>query len=76
LYAAYSRLILRAELELQLAGLLLKDPKTPDVKLILCDIVEPKAPKGSKAICLKSDLCDPAEVKKLFATEFGPPDTV
>ncbi|CAD6574358.1 MAG: hypothetical protein CYPHOPRED_005402, partial [Cyphobasidiales sp. Tagirdzhanova-0007] len=62
-----------------LASLLLQDPKTPNAKLVLCDIVEPKAPAGSNpedVICLKADLCDPAEVKKLYSTRLGIPDTV
>lgn len=61
----------------QLAGELLSDPKTPDVHLILADIVEPKAPKGAKnVICRKADLCDRKEVESLYTTEFGVPDTV
>jgi nucleoside-diphosphate-sugar epimerase len=59
-----------------LAGELMKDAKTPNLRLILCDIVEPKAPAGAEAVCLKADLCDPAEVQKLFTTEFGVPDTI
>jgi hypothetical protein len=61
----------------QLAGALLEDPKTPDVQLILCDIVEPKAPKGAKhVITKKADLCDPKEIDALFKTDFGIPDTI
>lgn len=60
-----------------LAGELLKDERTPDVHLILVDIVEPKAPKGAKnVICRKADLCDPKEVTALYETEFGVPDTI
>jgi hypothetical protein len=51
--------------------------RTPDVHLILADIVEPKAPKGAKhVITRKADLCDPKEIDALFNTEFGTPDTV
>ncbi len=61
----------------QLAQLLLEDPKTPDVHLILCDIVEPKHPKGAKhVIASKADLTDPKAVETLFKTDFGVPDTV
>jgi hypothetical protein len=60
----------------QLSGQLMKDARTPNVKFILADIVEPKAPKGSKAICRKADLCDAEEVKQLFTTEYGIPDTI
>ncbi|EIW66295.1 hypothetical protein TREMEDRAFT_65566 [Tremella mesenterica DSM 1558] len=60
-----------------LAEALLKDPKTPDVHLILCDIVEPRAPKDAKhVITRKADLTDPKEIDALFTTEFGPPDTI
>jgi hypothetical protein len=62
---------------LQLAGELLSDPLTPNVRLILCDIVEPKAPKGAKhVVTRKADLCDPKEIDALFNTEFGVPDTI
>jgi hypothetical protein len=55
----------------------LSDPKTPDVKLILADIVEPKAPQGAKhVITRKADLCDLKEIDALYNTEFGVPDTV
>ncbi|OCF33671.1 nucleoside-diphosphate-sugar epimerase [Kwoniella heveanensis CBS 569] len=60
-----------------LANELLSDPKTPNVHLILADIVEPKAPKGAQhALTFKADLTDRAEIDKLFNTEFGTPDTV
>ncbi|EJT53304.1 hypothetical protein A1Q1_05267 [Trichosporon asahii var. asahii CBS 2479] len=62
-----------------LASQLLSDPKTPNLKLILADIVEPKvpakAPSGSVKT-LKADLCDPAAIDSLFTTEYGTPDTV
>ncbi|KAK4688493.1 hypothetical protein P7C73_g1638, partial [Tremellales sp. Uapishka_1] len=60
-----------------LAETLLSDPKTPDVQLILCDIVEPRAPKGAKhCVTRKADLCDPKEIDALFNTELGLPDTI
>ncbi|AAW41370.1 hypothetical protein CNBA7920 [Cryptococcus deneoformans B-3501A] len=60
-----------------LAGELLSDPRTPNVHLILADIVEPKAPKGAQhAITRKADLTSEKEIEALFNTEFGVPDTV
>ncbi|KAI0351449.1 NAD(P)-binding protein [Trametes cingulata] len=59
-----------------LARALLSDAQTPDVRLILVDIVEPQRPKGANAITIKADLTDPAQVDALFKTEFGVPDTV
>ena len=59
-----------------LAHELMSDPKTPNLHLILADIVEPKAPQGAKAITFKADLCERGAVEKLFDTEFGCPDTV
>ena len=49
---------------------------TPDVHLILVDIVEPKAPAGSKSVVIKADLSDKPQVDALFKTEFGVPDTI
>jgi len=61
----------------QLSGKLLQDPETPDIHLILCDIVQPKHPEGAKnVITSKADLTDPMSVEMLFKTEFGVPDTV
>ncbi|GLB42920.1 putative rmlD substrate binding domain containing protein [Lyophyllum shimeji] len=59
-----------------LAHALRDDPKTPDVQLILADIVEPKAPDGNKAVTIKADLTDKAQVEALFDTPLGIPDTV
>ena len=59
-----------------LAHELLKDERTPDVHFILADIVEPKAPAGSKAITIRADLCEREAVENLFKTEYGVPDTV
>ncbi|KAF9483710.1 NAD(P)-binding protein [Pholiota conissans] len=59
-----------------LAKAIHKDPLTPDVKLILVDIVEPKAPDGSNAVVLKLDLTESVQVNQVFNTKFGIPDTV
>ncbi|ESK95419.1 nucleoside-diphosphate-sugar [Moniliophthora roreri MCA 2997] len=55
---------------------LVNDSKTPNVHLILADVVEPKAPEGVKSVIFKADLTDPAEIDKLFNTELGTPDTI
>ncbi|KAF5319514.1 hypothetical protein D9619_008716 [Psilocybe cf. subviscida] len=52
------------------------DSLRPGVKLILADVVEPKAPAGSTATVLKADLTDTAQVESLFATSYGIPDVV
>nr|ODN90019.1 nucleoside-diphosphate-sugar epimerase [Cryptococcus depauperatus CBS 7841] len=60
-----------------LASELLKDKNTPNVHLILADIVEPKTPKDAQhAITRKADLTSKAEIDALFNTEFGVPDTI
>ncbi|KAK7036708.1 hypothetical protein VNI00_011373 [Paramarasmius palmivorus] len=59
-----------------LSGALIEDPKTPNPHFILADIVEPKTPQGAKAVTFKADLTDPAQIDKLFNTEFGIPDTI
>jgi nucleoside-diphosphate-sugar epimerase len=59
-----------------LAHELLQDERTPNLHLILADIVEPKAPQGSKAVTIKADLCEREPVESLFKTEFGVPDTI
>ncbi|KAI8971139.1 hypothetical protein BD414DRAFT_525466 [Trametes punicea] len=59
-----------------LAHALIDDAQTPDVKLILVDIVQPKTPQDANAIALQADLTDPAQVDRLFETQFGVPDTV
>ncbi|KAI0330180.1 NAD(P)-binding protein [Cubamyces sp. BRFM 1775] len=59
-----------------LARALLSDAMTPNVKLVLVDVVEPKAPAGASAITIKADLSDPTQAEGLFKTEFGVPDTV
>ncbi|KAF9267219.1 NAD(P)-binding protein [Marasmius fiardii PR-910] len=55
---------------------LIQDSNTPNIHLILADIVEPKAPTTVKAVTFKADLTEPAEIDKLFQTEFGVPDTI
>ncbi|RDB21930.1 hypothetical protein Hypma_010918 [Hypsizygus marmoreus] len=59
-----------------LAHALKEDPKTPNLQLILADIVEPKAPDGVKSITFKADLTDSGQVDALFTTSYGIPDTV
>ncbi|KAF9467685.1 NAD-P-binding protein [Collybia nuda] len=59
-----------------LAHALRDDPGTPNVQLILADIIEPKAPEGVKAVTIKADLTDKAQINSLFATSLGIPDTV
>ncbi|KAF8151780.1 hypothetical protein B0H34DRAFT_862147 [Crassisporium funariophilum] len=59
-----------------LAHALVADPRTPDVQLILADIVEPKGPAGSNAVTIKADLTDKSSIETLFTTKFGKPDTV
>ncbi|KAJ7262728.1 hypothetical protein B0H12DRAFT_1104197 [Mycena haematopus] len=59
-----------------LSEALVVDPKTPSVRLILADIVEPKSPKSTKAITLKVDLTARESINDLFNTEFGVPDTI
>lgn len=60
----------------QLSHALRDDPKAPNVQLILADIVEPKAPQGVKAVTVKVDLTDSAQIDALFTTTFGVPDTI
>jgi len=52
------------------------DPQTPNVQLILVDIVEPKAPEGIMAVTIKADLTDKTQIEALFDTPFGIPDTI
>ncbi|OSD02471.1 NAD-P-binding protein [Trametes coccinea BRFM310] len=59
-----------------LARTLASDPQTADVKLILVDVIEPKAPSNAEALAIKADLTDPAQADALFSTGFGVPDTV
>lgn len=59
-----------------LAEALIEDTRTPELHLILVDIVEPKAPEGAKAICIKADLTEKQAVESLFKTSYGVPDTV
>lgn len=59
-----------------LAQELQADPRTPNLYLILADIVEPKAPAGTKAVTIKADLTEKEPIEQLFKTEFGIPDTI
>ncbi|KZT19100.1 NAD(P)-binding protein [Neolentinus lepideus HHB14362 ss-1] len=59
-----------------LAETLLKDPQTIDARLVLVDIVAPKAPQGANAIAVKADLTDPSQADGLFQTSYGVPDIV
>ncbi|RPD56165.1 NAD(P)-binding protein [Lentinus tigrinus ALCF2SS1-7] len=59
-----------------LARALQTDPQTPNVRLILVDVIEPKAPSGSNAVTIKANLTNPEEVDAIFQTEYGVPDTV
>ncbi|KAJ6602391.1 hypothetical protein DFH09DRAFT_1124773 [Mycena vulgaris] len=59
-----------------LAEALIADPKTPNIRLILADIVEPKAPKFSTAVTIKADLTAKEPIDSLFKSEFGVPDTI
>ena len=60
----------------QLAEALVIDPNSPDLHLILADVVEPKAPAGAHVITLKTDLTHSANVESLFETAYGIPDVV
>lgn len=60
----------------KLARVLTIDNSTPNVQLILADIVEPKAPERSQAVTIKADLTDKAQVDGLFSTKYGIPDTI
>ncbi|KAJ7912575.1 hypothetical protein B0H13DRAFT_2271569 [Mycena leptocephala] len=59
-----------------LAEALVADPKTPQIRLILADIFEPKSPESSKAVTIKADLTAKEAVDSLFKTEFGVLDTI
>lgn len=62
----------------QVAKALLKDPQTPNIRLILADISEPKNPDSNAAHIetIKADLTKAEEVDALFNTPFGVPDTI
>lgn len=46
------------------------------VRLLLTDVVEPSVPPGAHTIALKADLTDVDEVRRLFGTKLGVPDTI
>ncbi|KAF9059955.1 hypothetical protein BDP27DRAFT_1302147 [Rhodocollybia butyracea] len=62
------------------AQALLEDPQTPNIRLIITDVVEPRNPtKASDTadiLTVKADLTKPGETDSLFHTRFGIPDTV
>ncbi|KAF4622372.1 hypothetical protein D9613_009289 [Agrocybe pediades] len=59
-----------------IAEALHSDPTAPNTRLILADVVKPKAPAGSNALVIQADLTDRAQVNALFTTSFGIPNTV
>ncbi|KAJ7086465.1 hypothetical protein B0H15DRAFT_844840 [Mycena belliarum] len=59
-----------------LSAALIADPNTSNVRLILVDIVEPKAPTSAQAVTIEADLTVKESVDALFKTEFGVPDTI
>ncbi|KXN91322.1 hypothetical protein AN958_01297, partial [Leucoagaricus sp. SymC.cos] len=54
---------------------LIKDELTPDVHLILVDIIQPTY-DAPNVVTLKADLTDVGQIESLFASTFGVPDTV
>ncbi|KAJ4470904.1 hypothetical protein J3R30DRAFT_3300245 [Lentinula aciculospora] len=64
------------------ARALLEDTLTPNIRLILTDVIQPKNPAAGGAtdpehvLTIKADLTDPKEIDALFNTPFGIPDTV
>ncbi|KAF7761186.1 hypothetical protein Agabi119p4_10595 [Agaricus bisporus var. burnettii] len=46
------------------------------IRLLLTDVAEPNAPPNSQAKTLKVDLTDPGQIRQLFETAFGVPDTI
>ncbi|KAJ3986772.1 hypothetical protein F5890DRAFT_1501545 [Lentinula detonsa] len=64
------------------ARALLEDGETPNISLILTDVIEPKNPAGhgtnnpQHVLTIKADLTDPKEIDALFNTSFGIPDTI
>ncbi|THH19144.1 hypothetical protein EW146_g1972 [Bondarzewia mesenterica] len=58
-----------------LAKALLTDHETPNLHLILADVIPPRAPCDN-AICLQADLTTQAGIDALFTTAHGVPDTI
>ncbi|KAJ3865706.1 hypothetical protein EV359DRAFT_38177 [Lentinula novae-zelandiae] len=64
------------------ARALIEDTQTPNIRLILTDVIHPKIPSGrgttdsEHVSTIKADLTDPKEIDALFNTPFGIPDTV
>ena len=52
------------------------DARTPDLHLILADIVEPIALADVDSVNITTDLTDERQVEALFNTRLGVPDTV
>ncbi|KAG5721568.1 hypothetical protein E4T56_gene13054 [Termitomyces sp. T112] len=59
-----------------LARALKEDAMTPNLQLILADVVEPTAPADVDTVAIKIDLTDELQVEALFNTRLGFPDTV
>ncbi|KAJ7641460.1 hypothetical protein FB45DRAFT_862638 [Roridomyces roridus] len=59
-----------------LSDALIADARTPNVRFILADIVEPKAPKNVEAVTIKADLTAKDPIDALFNTKLGIPDTI
>ncbi|TBU46225.1 NAD(P)-binding protein [Dichomitus squalens] len=60
----------------KLASAIHEDPELTGFRLILVDVIEPRAPPHSNAITIKADLTDPAQADALFNTQYGVYDTV
>lgn len=58
---------------------LITDPGTPDVRLILADVVKPKIPSGieeSRVSSIQADLTDDTQLSGLFKTHLGVPQVI
>jgi hypothetical protein len=59
----------------QVANALLNNPLTPDVRLILTDLIRPRH-DAPNVITLQADLIISSQVELLFTSAYGIPDTV
>ncbi|KAG6915970.1 hypothetical protein DXG01_009059 [Tephrocybe rancida] len=59
-----------------LARALRDDPRSPDLQLILADVVVPTAPAGVDCVAIKADLTDERQVKGILESRLGMPGTV